>query len=34
MTGDHSILVQILLVKIGKYIGFVFTVGPIYYGPS
>ena len=34
ITGRHSKQDQILLVKIGKYIGvFVCTVGPINYGP-
>ena len=32
-TGNHSKQDQTLLVKIGKYIGFVYTVGPINYGP-
>ena len=33
ITGDHRKLDQIFLVKIVKYVGFVCTVGPIYYGP-
>ena len=33
ITGDHSKQNQIVFVKIGKYIVFACTVGPIYYGP-
>ena len=33
ITGDHSKYDLMLLVKVGKYIGFVCTIGPINYAP-